>query len=141
MRLYSINFCNFYLTRKLLICFLFFIFLLQLLIPGAASKVIEMLEKLTQNSKNGGIEIEVSEWFQTLTEDIVAQTAFGRSYEQGKAIFRLQAQQMVLASEAFQKVFIPGYRYKLILFSKSDYLHCIAFSETTIYISFVNSVD
>ncbi|XP_009797711.1 cytochrome P450 734A1 [Nicotiana tabacum] len=84
---------------------------LKLLIPGAASKVIEMLEKLTQNSKNGGIEIEVSEWFQTLTEDIVAQTAFGRSYEQGKAIFRLQAQQMVLASEAFQKVFIPGYRF------------------------------
>ncbi|XP_016498238.1 cytochrome P450 734A1-like [Nicotiana tabacum] len=84
---------------------------LKLLIPGAASKVIEMLEKLTQNSKNGEIEIEVSEWFQTLTEDIVAQTAFGRSYEQGKAIFRLQAQQMVLASEAFQKVFIPGYRF------------------------------
>ncbi|OIT20060.1 PREDICTED: cytochrome P450 734A1-like [Nicotiana attenuata] len=84
---------------------------LKLLIPGAASKVIEMLEKLTQNSKNGEIEIEVSEWFQTLTEDIVAQTAFGRSYEQGKAIFRLQAQQMVLASEAFQKIFIPGYRF------------------------------
>ncbi|KAK4344227.1 hypothetical protein RND71_037321 [Anisodus tanguticus] len=84
---------------------------LKLLIPGAASKVVEMLEKLTPNSKNGEIEIEISEWFQTLTEDIVAQTAFGRSYEQGKAIFRLQAQQMVLASEAFQKVFIPGYRF------------------------------
>ncbi|CAN4096387.1 unnamed protein product [Withania somnifera] len=84
---------------------------LKLLIPGAACKVIEMLEKLTPNSKNGGIEIEVSEWFQILTEDIVAQTAFGHSYEQGKAIFRLQAQQMVLASEAFQKVFIPGYRF------------------------------
>ncbi|PHU07967.1 CytochromeA4 [Capsicum chinense] len=84
---------------------------LKLLIPGAASKVIEMLEKLTPNSKNGEIEIEVSEWFQILTEDIVAQTAFGHSYEQGKAIFRLQAQQMILASEAFQKVFIPGYRF------------------------------
>lgn len=83
-----------------------------MLVPGAASKVIEMLEKLTPNLKNGEIEIEVSEWFQTLTEDIVAQTAFGHSYEQGKAIFRLQAQQMVLASEAFQKVFIPGYRCK-----------------------------
>nr|BAF02551.1 putative brassinosteroid hydroxylase [Solanum lycopersicum] len=84
---------------------------LKLLVPGAASKVIEMLDKLTPNLKNGEIEIEVSEWFQTLTEDIVAQTAFGHSYEQGKAIFRLQAQQMVLAAEAFQKVFIPGYRF------------------------------
>ncbi|KAK4343467.1 hypothetical protein RND71_036561 [Anisodus tanguticus] len=84
---------------------------LKLLIPGAASKVIEMLEKLTPSSKNAETEIEVSEWFQSLTEDIVAQTTFGRSYEQGKAIFRLQSQQMVLASEAFQKVFIPGYRF------------------------------
>lgn len=87
-----------------------------MLVPGAASKVIEMLDQLTPNLKNGEIEIEVSEWFQTLTEDIVAQTAFGQSYEQGKAIFRLQAQQMVLASEAFQKVFIPGYRCKQISF-------------------------
>lgn len=76
----------------------------------AASKVVEMLDKWVGLSKVGEVEIEVSEWFQTLTEDIVAQTAFGHSYEDGKAIFRLQAQQMVLASEAFQKVFIPGYR-------------------------------
>lgn len=83
------------------------------MIPVAAGKVVEMLEKWVGMSKevgDGEVEIEVSEWFQTLTEDIVAQTAFGHSYEDGKAIFRLQAQQMVLASEAFQKVFIPGYR-------------------------------
>ncbi|XP_031106954.1 cytochrome P450 734A1-like [Ipomoea triloba] len=87
---------------------------LKLLIPVAAGKVVEMLEKWVGMSKevgDGEVEIEVSEWFQTLTEDIVAQTAFGHSYEDGKAIFRLQAQQMVLASEAFQKVFIPGYRF------------------------------
>ena len=80
-----------------------------------ASSVVEMLDKWFAPANGSGegneIEIEVSEWFQNLTEDIVTRAAFGRSYEEGKAIFRLQAQQMVLASEAFQKVSIPGYRY------------------------------
>ncbi|KAG5564573.1 hypothetical protein RHGRI_000678 [Rhododendron griersonianum] len=83
---------------------------LKLLIPMASQSVIQMLEKWVAMSDSGEVEVEVSEWFQTLTEDIITRTAFGSSYEDGKAIFRLQAQQMVLASEAFQKVFIPGYR-------------------------------
>ncbi|CAI9100215.1 OLC1v1037165C1 [Oldenlandia corymbosa var. corymbosa] len=82
---------------------------LKLLIPMSANSVVEMLEKWF--GKNNEVEIEVSEWFQNLTEDIVTRAAFGRSYEEGKAIFRLQAQQMVLASEAFQKISIPGYRF------------------------------
>ncbi|XP_027173931.1 cytochrome P450 734A1 [Coffea eugenioides] len=88
---------------------------LKLLIPMGASSVVEMLDKWFAPANGSGegneIEIEVSEWFQNLTEDIVTRAAFGRSYEEGKAIFRLQAQQMVLASEAFQKVSIPGYRF------------------------------
>lgn len=76
----------------------------------ASQSVVQMLEKWVAMSDSGEVEVEVSEWFQTLTEDIITRTAFGSSYEDGKAIFRLQAQQMVLASEAFQKVFIPGYR-------------------------------
>ncbi|XP_022893431.1 cytochrome P450 734A1-like [Olea europaea var. sylvestris] len=85
---------------------------LKLLIPMASRSVTEMLDKWFDMSKNSSeVEIEVSEWFRLLTEDIVARTAFGSSYEEGKAIFRLQAQQMALASEAFHKVFIPGYRF------------------------------
>lgn len=76
-----------------------------------ATSVVEMLEKWSaMGGEKGEVEIEVSEWFQTLTEDVITRTAFGSSYEDGKAIFRLQAQQMVLAADAFQKVFIPGYR-------------------------------
>lgn len=78
-----------------------------------ATSVVEMLEKWSARmlvEKSDEVEIEVSEWFQTLTEDVITRTAFGSSYEDGKAIFRLQAQQMLLAADAFQKVFIPGYR-------------------------------
>lgn len=85
---------------------------LKLLLPVVATSVIDMLEKWSSAmSTSGEVEIEVSEWFQTLTEDVITRTAFGSSYEDGKAIFRLQAQQMELAAEAFQKVFIPGYRF------------------------------
>lgn len=87
---------------------------LKLLIPVMATAVGDMSEKWSEMSSSesrGEVEIEVSEWFQTLTEDVITRTAFGSSYEDGKAIFRLQAQQMVLAADAFQKVFIPGYRF------------------------------
>ncbi|XP_044463190.1 cytochrome P450 734A1-like [Mangifera indica] len=84
---------------------------LKLLVPVVAKSVTEMLDKWLAMSISGQVEIEVSEWFQLLTEDVITRTAFGSSYEDGKAIFRLQAQQMELAAEAFRKVFIPGYRF------------------------------
>lgn len=80
------------------------------MVPVMAKSVTEMLEKWMAMSKSGEVEIEVSEWYQTLTEDVITRMAFGSSYEDGKAIFQLQAQQMVMTAEAFQKVFIPGYR-------------------------------
>lgn len=79
-----------------------------------AESVVEMVEKWSTMADNNAVsdevEIEVFESFQTLTEDVITKTAFGSSYEDGKVIFKLQTQQMILASEAFQKVFIPGYR-------------------------------
>ncbi|XP_065850280.1 cytochrome P450 734A1 [Euphorbia lathyris] len=84
---------------------------LKLLVPVVAKSVTDMLDEWSSISKSDEVEIEVSEWFQTLTEDVITRTAFGSSYEDGKVIFRLQAQQMLLASESFQKVSIPGYRF------------------------------
>lgn len=85
---------------------------LKALIPVMAKSVVEMLDSWSAKlSDSGKVEIEVSECFQTLTEEVITRAAFGSSYEDGKAIFRLQTQQMVLASDAFQKVFVPGYRF------------------------------
>ncbi|KAJ6331119.1 hypothetical protein OIU76_009666 [Salix suchowensis] len=85
---------------------------LKLLVPVVAKSVMDMLEPwYSTMSDSDEVEIEVSEWFQTLTEEVITRTSFGSSYEDGKAIFRLQAQQMVLAAVAFQRVLIPGYRF------------------------------
>lgn len=80
----------------------------------------EMLEKWRTMSRERGedeeeeeekeVEIDVFEWFQILTEEVITRTAFGSSYEDGRAIFKLQAQQMVFAIDSFRKVFFPGYR-------------------------------
>ena len=70
----------------------------------------EMLEKWSTMANSDKVEIEVSECFQRLTEEVVTRTVFGSSYEDGKSIFQLQAQQMVSAIESFQKVFISTYR-------------------------------
>lgn len=84
---------------------------LKLLIPLIGKSVLEMVEKWSIMSDNGEVEIEVSEWYQSLTEDVITRMAFGSSYRDGKSIFQLQAQQMVFAADAFRKVFIPGYRF------------------------------
>ncbi|XP_010925254.1 cytochrome P450 734A6 [Elaeis guineensis] len=84
---------------------------LELLMPLVGRTVLDMVEKWSAMSPSGEVEIDVSEWFQTVTEDAITRTAFGRSYEDGKAVFRLQTQQMIYAAEAFRKVFIPGYRF------------------------------
>ncbi|XP_022987685.1 cytochrome P450 734A1-like [Cucurbita maxima] len=87
---------------------------IKLLIPLIEEIIVEMVQKwssMAEETTLGGVEIDVFDSFQTLTEDVITKTAFGCSYEDGKAIFKLQTQQMILASEAFQKVFIPGYRF------------------------------
>ncbi|OIT02784.1 cytochrome p450 734a1 [Nicotiana attenuata] len=71
----------------------------------------DMLAKWSKMSNGGKVEIEVSEWFETLSEDVITHMVFGNSYEDGKAIFELQARQLVYAIESFQQVFIPGYRF------------------------------
>ena len=85
---------------------------MQLLLPFVGRTVVDMVDQRRDMAAagSGEVEIDVSEWFQVVTEDAITRTAFGRSYEDGKAVFKLQTQLMAFASEAFRKVFIPGYR-------------------------------
>ncbi|GMH18947.1 hypothetical protein Nepgr_020788 [Nepenthes gracilis] len=84
---------------------------LKLLIPMVGRSVTEMLDKWAAKSAGGEVEVEVSGWYEALTEDVMTRMAFGSSYEEGKAIFRLHSRQMALAADAFQKVLIPLYRF------------------------------
>ncbi|PKA53773.1 Cytochrome P450 734A6 [Apostasia shenzhenica] len=86
---------------------------LKLLMPAVGNTMLAMLDELSAAvpPSSGEVEVDVADWFQRLTEDAVTRTTFGRSYDAGKAVFRLQARLMVFAAEAFNRVFIPGFRF------------------------------
>lgn len=84
---------------------------LKLMIPIMGNSVAHMLDKWALMSNSGKVELEVSEWFQNLTEEVITRTIFGSSYDVGKKIYQLQAKQIIFAAESFQKVFFPGYRF------------------------------
>ena len=87
------------------------------MIPVMGKSMERVLEKWSaMRNAAGEVEIEVTEWFQKLVEEAITRTVFGNnSYQDGKKILELQAQQMLYATESFQKVFIPGYRYKKLI--------------------------
>ncbi|KAL6348765.1 hypothetical protein AAG906_033421 [Vitis piasezkii] len=59
----------------------------------------------------GTYELDVMPEFQNLTGDVISRTAFGSSYEEGRRVFELQKEQIVLVMEDFQNFYIPGFRF------------------------------
>lgn len=75
----------------------------------SCSDLIDRWKKLT--SIQGSAEIDVEPEFQILTVDVIARTAFGSNYEEGKKIFELQKEQIDLVLEAYNNIYFPGFRY------------------------------
>nr|APZ88350.1 cytochrome P450 CYP72A508 [Eleutherococcus senticosus] len=72
----------------------------------------KMTTKWQQKMLEGNsCELDVMPYLQTLTSDVISHTAFGSSYEEGSRVFELQIEQLQLAIETLQSVYIPGSRY------------------------------
>ncbi|XP_059067472.1 cytochrome P450 CYP749A22-like [Cryptomeria japonica] len=84
---------------------------LKSMVPVVAASTAEMLEKWGNAIAEGVKEIEVSEEFPCLTADVIARTAFGSSFEEGKHIFHMLAELTVLAGQSFGKIYFPGSRF------------------------------
>lgn len=65
----------------------------------------------------GRAEIEVSKEFRDLTVDVIARTAFGSSYAEGKHIFEMLGEQIMLVIDAARSLYVPGFRYLLCSYS------------------------
>ena len=85
---------------------------LKLLVPFVAETVQRMLEERVLSAAAGSeVEVDVAEWYQRLPQEAITLATFGRNYDEGSVVFRLQGEHASHATEAHSKVFIPGYRF------------------------------
>ncbi|KAI5056430.1 hypothetical protein GOP47_0028248 [Adiantum capillus-veneris] len=86
---------------------------LKRMVPTIASLTSTMLEKWREMSESSSLckEINACKEFRALTADIIAHTAFGSSYVEGKQVFLLQYEQQALFLKFGSLPYIPGYRF------------------------------
>ncbi|KAM6583577.1 hypothetical protein CsatB_010579 [Cannabis sativa] len=60
---------------------------------------------------HGTCEVDMWVEFEKLTADVISRAAFGSSYEEGKKMFELQKELILLTVEAMQSMYIPGLRF------------------------------
>lgn len=75
---------------------------------ASCCSLIERWEKLFESQES--CEVDVAPEFNILAGDVIARTAFGSSYEEGKIIFELQTEQAELVLEAYFSIYFPGLR-------------------------------
>ncbi|KAI8007079.1 hypothetical protein LOK49_LG07G02964 [Camellia lanceoleosa] len=59
-------------------------------------------------------DLDVQPYLDNLTGDVISRTAFGSSYEEGRTLFELQKEQVELACQIVQSVYIPEWSCKFL---------------------------
>ena len=78
------------------------------MIPQIAERGTNMIEEWENLVSSGSNEIDVLKEFTCLTSDIISGTAFGSSYAEGKYMFHLLSQWMMLLFERSRSIEILG---------------------------------
>ncbi|KAJ7979259.1 putative Cytochrome P450 [Quillaja saponaria] len=99
-------------TRRRLINPAFHLERLKEMLPAFSTSCSMMIERWkNMASPQGTGDMDVWPELQNLTSDVISRAAFGSSYEDGKRIFELQRELIVLVIEAMQTLYIPGFRF------------------------------
>ncbi|KAK7351310.1 hypothetical protein VNO77_10652 [Canavalia gladiata] len=99
-------------NRRRIITSAFHLEKLKAMVPAFSTSCCSMIERWEKLVKpQGWCELDVLSEFDVLTGDVIARTAFGSSYLEGKKIFELQKEQAILVNEALNSIYIPGFRF------------------------------
>eukprot|EP00250_Pteridium_aquilinum_P019431 c24429_g1_i2 orf=64-1323(+) len=90
---------------------------LKAMTPTMAACTMTMIDKWATFVEEGQA-IDVHKQLKDLTADIIAHTAFGSSFAEGKQVFELQAQQQVLVDKILRSAYIPGARFLPTAFNR-----------------------
>ncbi|KAJ0113360.1 hypothetical protein Patl1_00763 [Pistacia atlantica] len=84
---------------------------LKLMIKGMASCTISMLDNWKNQTTKTSRKIEIYEELKRLLADIIAHTAFGSSFAEGKEAFKAQIELQQFCAASSADIFIPGSQY------------------------------
>ncbi|TKY46565.1 Cytochrome P450 CYP72A219 [Spatholobus suberectus] len=98
--------------RRRLVASAFLLEKLKGMVPVISTSCGSLIQRWQQLVKpQGSCEVDVFPELSVLSGDVIARTAFGSSYQEGKKIFELQHEQALLMREALRSTSIPGYRF------------------------------
>ncbi|KAF2287143.1 hypothetical protein GH714_038409 [Hevea brasiliensis] len=84
----------------------------------SCKEMIEQWKKMVNHQE--ACEVDVWPELQKTAKDIISRAAFGSNYEEGKKIFQLQQELVVLTVEAMRTLYIPGFSSENASSTKSN---------------------
>ncbi|KAL3508817.1 hypothetical protein ACH5RR_028218 [Cinchona calisaya] len=85
---------------------------LKNMLPAMYICCSEMIMKWeTLMGETSCLELDVQQYFDDLTSDVISRTTFGNSHADGRNIFQLQKEQAELTGQVLKSVYIPGWRF------------------------------
>nr|KYP39883.1 Secologanin synthase [Cajanus cajan] len=98
--------------RRRLIASAFLVEKLKGMVPAISRSCCMLIERWQELAKDErSCEFDVLPELSVLSGDVIARTAFGSSYQEGKKVFELQHEQISLVREAYWGTYIPGFRF------------------------------
>ncbi|KAH9608574.1 hypothetical protein KSS87_017247 [Heliosperma pusillum] len=85
---------------------------LKLMLPAFSASSDEMINTWEEMvSETGSCEVDTWSHLHKLSANVISRAAFGSSYEEGKRIFELITEQLIVAVPIINQVYIPGWRF------------------------------
>nr|AYM55613.1 cytochrome p450 [Croton stellatopilosus] len=82
------------------------------MVPAFSASCSDMINRWKElTSPKGYCEVDVGPEFHMLAGDVIARTAFGSTYQDGKKIFDLQKELVTLILQTYMSMYFPGLRF------------------------------